>query len=186
MSWMYQKWRKYEIYLTPFSPPFLFCSPNNGFSDNMYWWCGFPFLRLLVIFHLVRIHSIHSSSHNSFTVLHFQSRRLSQVLPHPLEIMTITTLCIYTYVSVCVTIYVTEAGRWLIILHTTGHSCSLIPVRWEHSWMNEWVAADIFVMRKTTEEYWQCIMLRHGTWCFFYFSKPEAGFTITFLSLHHK
>lgn len=145
---MYQKWRKYKIYLTLFSPPLLFCSTDNGFLDIMYWWCGFPFLRLFVIFHLVRIQSIHSLSHNSFTMLHFQSRRLSQVLPHPLEIMDITTLWVYTYVSVCVTIYVTEARRWLIILHMTGHSCSSITCEMRAQ-LNEWmVAADIFVVKK--------------------------------------
>lgn len=148
---------------------------------------AFPFLRLFVIFCLVRIQSIHSLSHNSFTMFHFQSRRLSQVLPDPLEIMTITTLWAHTCVSAYVTMYVLRLGTGLSSYTWQATAAHWLPVRWVHSWMNEWVAAAVFVVgKKNTEEYWQCIMLRHGTWCFFYFSKPEASFTITSLSLRHK
>lgn len=108
----------------------------------------FPFLRLFVIFHLVRIQSIHSLSHNSFTMFHFQSRRLSQVLPDPLEIMTTTTLWAYTCVSAYVTMYVLRLGTGLSSYMWQATAAHRLPVRWVHSWMNEWVAAAVFVVEK--------------------------------------
>lgn len=88
-------------------------------------------------------------------------------------------------ICICPLIYVAEAGHWLTILHMTSHICSLITCEM-CAQLSEWICGCCCVAMKNHLRVLAVYMPRHGTCCFFDFSKPEWVSTINFFRLTYQ